>query len=207
MVPDLNKLLRLTKTQIKPAAEMLTRAFQDSPDNVYYFPDISERRNKYFYYLQFIVCYGLLYGEVYSTSPNMEGVAVWLNSEKANMTLWRAIRSGRLSMRLKLGRKTYSQLMSFGDYLTSVRKRYAPFKHWYLLGLGVNPDYQGKGYASTLLKAMLARIDNEHLPCYVETQDGKNLPIYEHYGFKLLEESIVPDTKITNWAMLREKVD
>ena len=206
MVNDLNSLYRLGKSQIKPAADMLARAFQDYPANVYNFPDVSESKDKSFYFFQFLICYGLLYGEVYSTSPNLEGVAVWLPSEKANMTLRRVIRSGGLSMRLKLGRKTYSQVMSFGGYLTSIHKRHAPFKHWFLIVLGVNPDYQGKGYASTLLKAMFARIDKEHLPCYLETHDEKNLPIYQHCGFKVVDESIVPDTQITNWAMLREKV-
>ena len=70
----------------------------------------------------------------------------------------------------------------------------------------VGPDYQGQGYASTLLKAMFTRIDNDRLPCFLETQNANNVPIYQHYGFKVVEESIVPNTKVTNWAMLREKV-
>lgn len=207
MAANLNSLFRLTKTQLKPATEVVTRAFQDNPAIIYYFPDVSERKDKSFYFFQFLIRYGLLYGEVYSTSPNLEGVAVWLPSKKAHMTLWRVIRSGGLSMILKLGRKNNSLLMTFGDYLTTIHKRHAPFKHWFLIGLGVNPDYQGRGYASTLLKAMFTRIDKEHLPCYLETHDDKNLPIYKHYGFKVVEESVVPNTNITNWAMLRDKVE
>ena len=199
MVTDLNNLYRLKSTQIKPAAEMVTRAFLDNPGIVYYFPDEHERKSKLPYMFRYSIRRGILYGEVYATSPNLEGVAVWLLSENIHMT------SG-LSILKKLGKKNVSKLMSFVGYLASVHKRHAPFKHWYLLGLAVNPDYQGKGYASTLLKAMFARIDKERLPCYLETQNEKNLPIYQHYGFKVVEESIVPDTQITNWAMLREKV-
>lgn len=206
MTVDLNNLIRLTKAQIKPAAEILVRAFQDNPGIVYYFPDEYERKRKLFYIFQYTIRRGLLYGEVYTTSPNLEGVAVWLPSENTRMTLWKVIRNGGLSMLLKVGRKNVSKEMSFGGYLGSIHKRHTPFRHWYLFGLGVNPDYQGKGYASLLLKAMLARIDKEHLPCYLETQNEKNLPIYQHYGFKVVEESIVPGTKLTNWAMLREKV-
>jgi len=54
---------------------------------------------------------------------------------------------------------------------------------------------------------MIERIDKEHLPCYLDTQNEKNLPIFQHYGFKVVDESIVPNTQITNWAMLREKVE
>jgi ribosomal protein S18 acetylase RimI-like enzyme len=107
----------------------------------------------------------------------------------------------------KLGSKAASQLRYFGGYVSSVHKRHTPFRHWYLLGLGVDPDYQGQGYASTLLKAMFARIDKERLPSYLETQNANNVPIYQHCGFKVVEESIVPNTRVTNWAMLREKVD
>jgi ribosomal protein S18 acetylase RimI-like enzyme len=206
MIVDLNNLFRLTKAQIKPAAEMLTRAFQDNPGLIYYYPDESERKNKSFHYFWFTICYGLIYGEVYSTSPNLEGLAVWIPSKNANMNLRRVIRSGGLSMIHKLGSKAASQLRSFGDYVSSVHKRHVPFRHWYLLGLGVDPDYQGQGYANTLLKTMFTRIDKEHLPCYLETQNSNNVPIYQHYGFKVVEESIVPNTKVINWAMLREKV-
>ena len=206
MTVDLNNLFRLTKTQIKPAAEMMARAFHDDPGVVYYIPDVSERKNRSTYFFQFMIRYALLYGEVYATSPNLEGVAAWLPSEKVHMTLWRVIRSRGLSMQLKPGRKTASQVGSFGDYVLSIHKRHAPFRHCYLLLLGVDSIYQGKGYASTLLKAMFARIDKENLPCYVETPNERNVPVYQHFGFKVVEESIVPNTKVTNWAMLREKV-
>jgi len=205
MGADLNNLFRLSKAQVRPAAEMVSRAFQDEPGIVYYFPDEYERKKKLPYFFQYTIHRGLLYGEVYATSPNLEGVAVWLPSENIRMTMWRVIRSGALPMILKVGRENIWQLMSFGSYLGSIHKRHAPFRHWYLLGLAIDPDYQGKSYASTLLKAMFARIDKEHLPCYLETQDEKNVPIYQHYGFKVVEESVVPGTKVTNWAMLREK--
>jgi hypothetical protein len=50
---------------------------------------------------------------------------------------------------------------------------------------------------------MLARIDKEGLPSYLETQEEKNVPLYEHFGFKVLEEVNIPDLDVTNWAMLR----
>ncbi|MFH1626439.1 MAG: GNAT family N-acetyltransferase, partial [Pseudomonadota bacterium] len=78
------------------------------------------------------------------------------------------------------------------------------FKHWYLWIVGVEPQSQGKGYASKLLRPMLTRIDKDGLPCYLETLDERNVPIYEHLGFKVVDESTVPNTSITNWAMLRE---
>lgn len=115
------------------------------------------------------------------------------------------IRSGMLSAMLKLGRGYTVRIMRFGKHTTAIHKRHAPFRHWYLQLIGVDPMFQGKGYGGTLLTPMLARIDREHLPCYLETQNQKNVLLYQHYGFKVVEEVIIPGTEITFWAMLRER--
>ena len=46
MVLFSNNLIHLDKAQIKPAAEMLARAFQDDPLYTYFFPTTIERKNK-----------------------------------------------------------------------------------------------------------------------------------------------------------------
>lgn len=55
-----------------------------------------------------------------------------------------------------------------------------------------------------MIDEMLTRIDEEGLPCYVETEDQKNVSMYQQFGFKALEEFTIPDTKDTLVAMLRE---
>lgn len=109
-----------------------------------------------------------------------------------------------MSLFLKLGIKTALRQLSYTDYGYSVHKRHASFRHWVLQPLGVDPMFQGKGYGSTLLKAMFARIDQEHLSCYLDTQTEKNVSFYQHHGFKVVEEFTLPGTKFNNWAMLRE---
>lgn len=205
MAADLNNFARLKKSQIKPAAEMLARAFQDDPLFAYFIPDAPERKDKLPYFFQFQIRYSVLYGEAYAISPNLEGVATWLPSEKADMSLWRMMRSGLLSMIPKMGKEVLSRLRNFDKYYTPMHKRHTPFRHWFLDYLGVAPMFQGKGYAGTLLKAMLARIDQEHLSCYLTAENERNVSFYQHYGFKAVEECIIPGTKISQWAMLREK--
>jgi len=205
MIADLSNLVRLQKSQIKPAAEMLARAFQDDPLFIYFFPNTSERRNKSHHFLQLLVRYGVLYGEAYATSPNLEGVTVWLPSEKADMSFLRMMRSGALSMLPRIGRDVIGRMWRFGEHATRIHKRHAPFRHWFLQPIGVDPVFQGKGYGGTLLRAMFARMDKEHLPCYLDTQTEKNVSIYRHHGFKVVEEFKIPSTEFSNWAMLREK--
>ena len=147
---------------------------------------------------------GIRYGGVYATSQDLEGIAVWLSPDNYPITPWRLLRSVPLSVILGFGIYGGSRMKSLGQYIDAVHNRLAPFKHWFLQAIGVDPQFQGSGYASKLLSPMLARIDEEGLPCYLETLEGQNVRLYEHFGFKVIEESNVPDTGLTNWAMLRD---
>ncbi len=197
-------LVRLNKSHIKPAVEVLTRAFRNYPLSKYFFADELEREKRLPYFFQYVLNYCIRYGEIYATSLNLEGVAVWLTSDNYPMTFGRLIRSVPLSIMFSLGRGGGDRGRDFGEYIDAVHKRLAPFKHWFLDTIGVDPQFKGKGYAGKLLRPMFARIDEEGLPCYLETEDEKNVPLYEHFGFRIVEKSAIPETKLTSWAMLRK---
>jgi ribosomal protein S18 acetylase RimI-like enzyme len=147
---------------------------------------------------------GIRYGEVYATSSNLEGIAIWIPSNNYPVTFWKMLRSVPLSKIFGLGRYGGSKMNTFNDYIDSVHQRQAPFKHWFLQAIGVATRFQRKGYASKLLRSMLSKIDKEHLPCYLETIDEINISIYARFGFNIIDRSIVPETKFTNLAMLRK---
>ena len=74
--------------------------------------------------------------------------------------------------------------------------------HWYLPAIGVDPNWQGRGYGSALLAAALAKCDQQHLPAYLESSNRRNIPLYERHGFEILGE-IQAETSPTLWPMLR----
>jgi len=203
MIADLKHLVRLKKSQVKPASEVFARAFQDDPFFVCLLPDTSQRKKVLPYIFELGIRYGVSYGEVYATSSSLEGVAVWFPPEITSMSLWGMIRCGGLPLIPKIGR-AMGRLQRFNEYTNLMRRRHAPLRHWFLQTIGVDPAFQGKGYAGALLEAMLVRIDKEHLPCYLDTQNGRNVPIYQHHGFKIVEQVVIPGTEVSHWAMLRE---
>lgn len=205
MGTNLNNIVRLTEEDIEPAARMLVRAFYDNPVFVYYFPDLSKRKDELQLTFEFMIRDGIRNGEVYATSSELEGISIWLTSEKAKMTILRLLQAGGISLFLKVGGKSVFRIIRTYNYIFSMHDRIAPFRYWYLSLIGVDPDYQGKGYGGLLLKSMLAKIDKEGLPCYLDANDEKNVSIYKHYGFKVIEEYRIPRTNYNNWAMLREK--
>jgi ribosomal protein S18 acetylase RimI-like enzyme len=204
MDDELRVLYRLNKPDIDPAAGMLVRAFRSYPLLRHSFPDEQQQEKVTPYFFRYSLYYGIRYGEIYATSPNLEGIAIWLRSEYFPVTFWRLLRSVPLSVILGFGRQGGGRLRYVGDYIDTVHKRLTPFKHWFLQAIGVATQFQEKGYAGRLLRPMLARLDEEGLPCYLETFDEKNVKIYEHFGFKVLEEAPIPKTGLTNRAMLRE---
>jgi len=205
MSNDIKGLTRIDKSNIKSAVEVLVKAFQDYPLLQYYFPSDVKRGKISHYFISYAVFTGINHGEVYATSPNMEGVAVWLTSDNYPMTFWRLIRSVPLSIIFGFGKEGGGRMRSTGEYIDAVHKRLVPFKHWFLQTVGVDPEFQRKGYAGKLLQPMLSRMEEEGLPCYLDTLDETNVRLYEHFGFKVIEKSAIPNTKFTNWAMLRQK--
>ena len=204
MNKDVKGLIRVNKSNAEPCIEILVKAFRKYPLFQYYFPNESTREKISYYVLSLLIYSGIRYGEVYETSSNLEGIAIWIPSNNYPITFWKMLRSVPLSKIFGLGRYGGSKIKDFNDYIDRVHHRHAPFKHWFLQTIGVAPRFQGKGYASKLLRPMLSKIDKEHLPCYLETIDEKNVSKYERFGFEIIDKSIVPETKFTNWAMLRK---
>ena len=87
-------IIRLTKNEVRSASEVLARALYDDPQTAYVYPNISERNKRLKHVFELILRFGVLYGEVYATSENLEGIAVWVRSEKAEITLPKMIRCG-----------------------------------------------------------------------------------------------------------------
>ena len=194
---------RLTLTDIKPAAEVAAKAFCEYPLMVYFNPNASKRLKKTADTFRGLIRSGIEYGEVYATSPKMEGIAVWFHSDNHEMAMPHPPFIKRL-LSFFADRAIIQRQRAFGQYTSEVRKRVIPGRHWYLQLLAVAPAFQGKGFSSRLLKPMLARADKEGLPCYLETHDAKNVTLYEHFGFRVGEEGLIPGSNVHSWAMVRE---
>ncbi len=203
MTLDLSKLFRLTEKYIIPASLMFDKAFFDDPLSILFFPDAIERRLKMKYIFEYRIRYGLIYGEVYAISSNLEGLAVWIPPENIKMTKEMQFLCGRRKVINKLGMDYLIKMASIFDFMNMSHAQIAPFRHWYLSPIAVDPRFQGKGYASILLRAMMARTDKEGLPVYLETHLEKNVQIYKHFGFKILSEEIIPNSNVTQWSMCR----
>ncbi len=196
-------MLKLEKKHIKPVSLMLSRAFKDDWKDV--FPDPEERRVKTPYVNELYLLCNYSESRAFVTSPQLEGIAVWMHSDKwKKITFWRILTSAAIWPAMKIGIKALRKMQSLDKYVERKHEELAPNKHWYLAVLAVDPQHQGKGYASKLLNGMLSYIDEEGLHCYLETEGKKNVSMYQHFGFEVVDEFVVPGTKDTVVAMLRK---
>lgn len=69
---------------------------------------------------------------------------------------------------------------------------------WYLAQLGATTP--GQGIGSALLAHRLARITG---PAYLESSNQRNVPLYQRFGFEVVQEISLPQGGPTLWTMLR----
>lgn len=137
-----------------------------------------------------------------STSEDIRSLAMFVPPGHKSPSFAGYLKGGVLgiSKNFKLGR-----LLKYESFCEEVRKRHASPDSWYLFNLVVDPVHQGKGESSALLKPMLSYLDRIGKECYLETHDEKNIPLYEHFGFELVETpEVFPG--LTHYAMLRKPI-
>ena len=76
--------------------------------------------------------------------------------------------------------------------------------HWYLATLGTDPEVQGRGIGSALLRPVLEHCDAEGQPAYLESSKEKNLAFYSRHGFEVVKEVPLPGGGPTIWTMWRD---
>ena len=199
-----NNIIKLTKEHLKPASETLARAFYDYAVTNYIRPNLKTQKKRLKSDFQAGVCVGLRHGDVYATS-NLEGISVWIPFEKFVEKLSWFLRCVNFSMFLHMGIGTIRRAIRIQNCMTKAHEKFAPGKHIYLSILGIDPEFQGKGYGSLLVGNMLNMIDNEDpQPVYLETNKDMNVPFYQKFGFNVKKEMIIPKTDVPVWFMMRD---
>lgn len=197
----LSSLTPLTPTLAKAAALTGAEAFADDPTTTYLIPNQKNRPNLHYSFQYYLRLSLLEHTEVYLTSPHCEGLAVWRRSDAAP-SLVSALRAGP-QLLLRCGWTYFIRNARLERRYEQLRREIAPWPHLYLALLSVAPVFQHQGFASKLMRPMLARLDAEQLPAYLETQNLRNMAMYERYGFRLIKEDALPNVDFKMYLMVR----
>ncbi|MBN1815295.1 MAG: GNAT family N-acetyltransferase [Anaerolineae bacterium] len=202
MSNGLDNLYRLQKKDVPQAAIVLADAFQHDPVWNAVFGDATLAQRAYAF--ETPIRYGLKYGEVYAPSDAMEGVAAWFPGELADMTVWRILRSGAFWSGMKIGARIARKMQPiFRPIETDRRENMSGEPYIYLQVIGVAPTFQGQGLAGELLRALIEESEQIGVSLYLETETEANVSMYEHFGFAVIKQIVLPVIDLPMWEMTR----
>ena len=192
----------LTAAQVNTASHVLGRAFQDDPLMVYLLPDAGKRKRLLPALFRVVARYCQRYGVVYTTSDLDALICCLVPGRPAS--IGRLILTGLSAPPVRIGLGGLRRFLHASTYTDEAHERTITGAHWYVWVLGVEPGCQGQGLGGKLLQTVLQQATIQHLPCYLETENPRNLPFYQRHGFRLVSEATIAGSDVHVYALLWE---
>ena len=185
---------------LSQAVAVCARAFFNDDLDRYFFPDARERLSRqrllYTYFLTSNI------PNIQITSPELEGLMVLeKHAAQPEKPTFPDLFSGRRLFKFGLG--TLQKMIHFQIQALHIRKRLIQRPYWYLSLIAVAPEFQGQGFASRLLRPVLAQADAANTPVFLETHNPSNLPVYERLGFKIIATVRIKNTPLAHYCLRR----
>jgi ribosomal protein S18 acetylase RimI-like enzyme len=169
-------------------ARALARAFEHDPAAAWFFPDERRRLRRLERAFEIAVTRVFLPRGTCFTTDGGVGAALWSPPGAWRLSVWAQLRLLPATARA-YGRDLPRSMRGFA-FLEHHHPAGPP--HWYLPFLGVDPDWQGRGIGTALLRPVLDRCDARGLPAYLEASTPRNRACYERSGFGVTEEVRMP---------------
>jgi ribosomal protein S18 acetylase RimI-like enzyme len=200
---DGSDIRKIGEADVPTIAKALARAFEDDPIMSWVFPSDSERlprlERSFALYLRRIwlpreECYG---------TDRLFGAALWMPPGTWHLSMLAQLRLVP-SMISVVG----SNLPRLMRVLNLIEKKHPKSpSHYYLAVLGIEPEFQGRGFGGALMQPVLQRCDREGTAAYLESSKQRNVVLYERHGFKVVEELRLPQDGPPLWRMWRDPLD
>lgn len=177
--------------------DTLAGAFNRDPTWAWAFPDDKRRRAQHEIFWAFYLRSALRYDNVWIIDGGA-AASVWIPPGGTELTSEEKEQVGPL-LRDLLGERAdlvLEALARFDENFPSGDEFY------YLTMLGTHPTRRGEGLGMSLLRSNLARIDADHVPCYLESTNPVNNERYRGVGFDRRGEFSMPaggPTVTTMW--------
>jgi len=197
---DGSDIRKLDEADVPRIAKALARAFEDDPVLSWVFRDESERlarlERSFVLYLRRI---WLPHRECYATD-RLFGASLWMPPGKWHLGFLAQLRLVPSMISVVGG-----NLPRLMRVLNLIEKKHpkAP-THYYLAVLGIEPEFQGRGFGGAVMQPVLQRCDREGIPAYLESSKKRNIVLYERHGFEVVEELRLPQDGPPLWRMWRD---
>ena len=82
-------------------------------------------------------------------------------------------------------------------------KKYCKETPYYLAIFAIDKDARGKGLCREVLEFLFEHAQKTNTSIVLETHTKGNVPIYEHFGFKLMETAESKNKMLTEYRMMK----
>ncbi len=194
---------QLTLSDLEPMAQVLAQAFSEDPLVSFILPNPKTRVKTVAKFFRAMGRLNIRAGCAFGVGDPLEGVAVWNFPDKPeasatpkDLLFFLPVLFSSYIIGARQARPIFHQI-------DINHKKYASEPHFYLDNLGVLASARGKGFSSKLICPFLQMADEQKVISYTDTVTRSNVPLYQHFGFELVEENPVTGTGITVYALRR----
>jgi ribosomal protein S18 acetylase RimI-like enzyme len=193
----------LTLTDVEPAARVMAEAYRDDPLCCFLLPNDRTRVKTMVKFFRALGEVSIQNRRVYGAGQPLQGVAYWNAPGQADVSV--SLRSlGKFLPLLFTGYpRGYLRAQAIFRQTEALHQKHADQPHYYLDNIGVLAAARGKGLASHLIRPILEQADAQGVIAYTDTVTPSNVGLYQHFGFECVEQSAVPETGITVFALRR----
>jgi GNAT superfamily N-acetyltransferase len=190
-----------TSADVNKLAAVMARAFYDDPPLIWLLPDPATRRGRITRMFATVIgIESLRYGgvDVACDGETILGGAIWLPPGRWRLGFREQIQG--MPHHARALAAAWGRAARYGHALEDAHPREP---HWYLKAIGIDPAWQGRGFASLLLRPRLNRCDQDGQPAYLEASKPDGVSLYEHFGFRRTGNVDMPEGAPVLTAMWR----
>ncbi|HJC66712.1 MAG: GNAT family N-acetyltransferase [Lachnospiraceae bacterium] len=186
-------LYRVRREDLPRLEELLTKCFEKDPLYCKLIPDEETRKRLLPELFQCDLTEFYETCEIFSDSPDMNSLLVVSDGTESFDPLkrylteaWAQIQTDQYLIREDLSLKTLWNFVLGRDYLNSRwTSQLHQTRRLHIIYLAVRPALQHHGLTHLLMSQVIAYAEAHGMMISLETHNPHNVPIYEHYGFKL----------------------
>jgi ribosomal protein S18 acetylase RimI-like enzyme len=193
-------LIKANIEDLKRASNVFAKAMFKDPLHIYFFPNETSRFVKLIRLYRFKL--KMDFKHLYTTADHFKGFVIW-KSSKNNNSKYRIIDIVRGAILiLSIGLGPIIKMIKYQKWINRLHKRYLKKNYCCLDVLVINPSFQGQGISRSLVRPKIAELTMNDEIAFLETQNRKNVYLYEHFGFKLIYQERLPKTDIISYGMI-----
>jgi hypothetical protein len=193
----------IKEKDIKLCAELMSMAFHDDP-SIRYLLGGQNMGSEDWRYFNTILKAVYTQCVMLSTDDKLNNLLILFPPQLKTVPILNFFANGGAALPGRFSRGLLKRTINYENNCKSVKSRFITPETWYCMCFVVLPEMQGQGLGSSLIKPVLNALDSQNIPIYLETHKVINTETYKHLGFNMVDVSVIPGTKISQYAMLRE---